>query len=79
MQEIAKQLLEEEPRGEYVLALKLPLARDSNASLSELEIKSLLSELAALKADQKTLTRVAISHGMAKNAAYALALKMLGK
>jgi 16S rRNA (cytidine1402-2'-O)-methyltransferase len=73
--EVAQKLLLEEPRGEYVLALDLPEAQEKATALGAGEISSLLTELAALGASQKTLTRVGISHGLAKNAAYELALK----
>jgi len=74
--EVATKLLAEEPRGEYVLALDLPPAEEGATSLKLEEIKALLGELAALGASQKTLTRVGMSHGLAKNAAYELALKI---
>jgi 16S rRNA (cytidine1402-2'-O)-methyltransferase len=76
---VAERIGAEEPRGEYVLALDLGEVPAEKAGLAEVEIRSLLSELAGLRADQKTLTRVAMSHGMPKNAAYALALEALGK
>lgn len=77
--ELSKRLGEEEPRGEYVLALDAGPAEARNAGLREEELVSLLAELAALGAGQKILLRVAISHGQAKNSAYAMALKALGK
>lgn len=77
--EVAERIGGEEPRGEYVLALDLGEAPEERAGLGEAEIRALLSELAALGASQKTLTRVAMSHGLAKNAAYSLALEILGK
>lgn len=78
-QEVAARLENEEPRGEYVLALELPAAEDQPASLNEEALDGLLAELAALGANQKILVRVGLSHGLAKNAAYARALKSLGK
>jgi 16S rRNA (cytidine1402-2'-O)-methyltransferase len=69
-----------EPRGEYVLALRLPgAAGETTARLAEAEIHALLAEIAGLGANQKTLVRVAMSHGMKKNGAYTLALEILGK
>jgi 16S rRNA (cytidine1402-2'-O)-methyltransferase len=76
---VAERINAEEPRGEYVLALDLGEAPEERLGLSEAETRALLSELAALGSSQKTLTRVAMSHGVAKNAAYALALEILGK
>jgi 16S rRNA (cytidine1402-2'-O)-methyltransferase len=77
--EVGARIAAEEPRGEYVLALDLGEAPVEKAGLSDAEIRSLLSELAGLGSSQKTLTRVAMSHGIPKNAAYALALEILGK
>lgn len=76
---VAERIAAEEPRGEYVLALALGSAPAERVGLSEADTRALLSELASLGANQKTLTRVAMSHGIAKNAAYALALEILGK
>jgi len=78
-QEVAERLAEEEPRGEYVLALELPPAEARPAGLKPEAAAALLEELAALGANQKILVRVGLSHGLTKNAAYALALKALGK
>jgi 16S rRNA (cytidine1402-2'-O)-methyltransferase len=68
-------LQNEEPRGEYVLAMdlgeKITAGPDQNA------IKTLLTELAEAGASQRVLTRVAMSHGLAKNAAYDLALQIV--
>ena len=69
----------EEPRGEYVLALDLPAAEEGSPALSGSALRDLLAELAGLGAGQKILHRVAMSHGLAKNAAYALALEVLKK
>jgi 16S rRNA (cytidine1402-2'-O)-methyltransferase len=63
-----------EPRGEYVLAIQLEVAEE--AAGDERELLALLTELKALGADQKVLTRVAQSHGLARNAAYQLALNL---
>lgn len=78
-QEVEALLSSDEPRGEYVLVLELPAAALEAAGLKEPELLALLTELASLGGNQKTLTRVAISHGLAKNAAYELVLKVLGK
>jgi 16S rRNA (cytidine1402-2'-O)-methyltransferase len=78
-QEVAERLEAEEPRGEYVLAVALPPAEARPAGLAGEALEILLRELAALGAGQKILVRVALSHGLAKNAAYALALKALDK
>lgn len=77
--EVAGRIAAEEPRGEYVLALELGEAPEQKAGLSEAEVRALLFELAGMGSSQKTLTRVAMSHGIPKNAAYALALEILGK
>lgn len=74
---LEQKLGSEEPRGEYVLALELPPAEPDAIDLPK--IGELLQELHGLGANQKTLLRVAMSHGLAKNAAYELALKTLGK
>lgn len=79
VEEVAERIGGEEPRGEYVLALDLGPAPEERAGLGEAEVRALLVELAALGASQKTLTRVAMSHGLAKNAAYAMALEVLDK
>jgi 16S rRNA (cytidine1402-2'-O)-methyltransferase len=78
-QEVAGRLAEEEPRGEYVLALSLAPAEERPAGLRAEELEGLFTELASLGAGQKILVRVGLSHGLPKNAAYALALKALGK
>lgn len=77
--EVAERIAGEEPRGEYVLALDLGEEPAGRVGLNEAEIRGLLGDLVGLNASQKTLTRVAMSHGLAKNAAYALALELLGK
>lgn len=66
----------EEPRGEYVLALRFPAA-ETDEQVVEDKVKALLAELAALGASRKVLTRVGISQGLAKNRAYALSLELL--
>jgi 16S rRNA (cytidine1402-2'-O)-methyltransferase len=75
---LAQDLAAEEPRGEYVLALDQGAARAGDGLPAE-ELRKLLAELAALGAGQKVLVRAAVSHGMAKNEAYSLALSVLGK
>lgn len=70
---VAELLAKEEPRGEYVVALDLGAPKSEEKSVAEVE--ELLKELGQNGASQRVLTRVAMSHGMAKNAAYDLALK----
>jgi 16S rRNA (cytidine1402-2'-O)-methyltransferase len=77
--EVAGRIATEEPRGEYVLALDLGAAPEERVGLGAAQVRALLEELAGLGASQKTLTRVAMSHGLPKNGAYALALEILGK
>jgi 16S rRNA (cytidine1402-2'-O)-methyltransferase len=78
--ELAEIYAAEEPRGEYVLALRLP-AQDSaeNEGAAEAKARALLTELAGLGASQKVLTQVGIGLGLAKNRAYALSLEILQK
>jgi 16S rRNA (cytidine1402-2'-O)-methyltransferase len=73
--EIAEKLSKIECRGEYVVALELEAAKGN--SVRESEIKAHLKELISLGAGQKILTRVAMQMGMAKNAAYDLALSLI--
>lgn len=70
---VAELLEKEEARGEYVLALDLGAPKPQGMTPEEIE--TLLRELARDGASQRVLTKVAISHGLAKNAAYDLALK----
>jgi 16S rRNA (cytidine1402-2'-O)-methyltransferase len=77
--EVAEILSKEESRGEYVVALNLPKPEPENEDQMAEKIRGLLEELAGLGGNQKLLTRVAISHGVAKNRAYALSLEILKK
>jgi 16S rRNA (cytidine1402-2'-O)-methyltransferase len=74
--ELAESLTKEEPRGEYVLALSLPVHVFSEG-LPEEEVRALVKELAVLGASQKVLLRVGMSHGLRKNEAYKLSLEVL--
>ncbi len=74
---VQQELANEEPRGEYVLALGLPAATKEEASADSL--RELVKELAELGATQKVLVRAAVSHGLRKNEAYKLALEILEK
>jgi 16S rRNA (cytidine1402-2'-O)-methyltransferase len=79
-QEVHLQIGEEEPRGEYVLSLELPLAEEARPEgLSGPKLEAHLADLVELGANQKILLRVAMAHGQSKNTAYAMALKALGK
>ena len=74
--EIAASLANIEPRGEYIIGLnveKLEEALDIGG------LEKLAVELASLGAGQKIITKVLISHGLAKNQAYDLGLKVLQK
>ncbi|MGE3262277.1 MAG: 16S rRNA (cytidine(1402)-2'-O)-methyltransferase [Bacteriovoracia bacterium] len=76
---VAEILRKEEGRGEYVIGLKLPVPPpESEEDLAE-KTSILLRELAELGGNQKLLTRVAMSHGLPKNRAYALSLEILKK
>lgn len=70
-------LQNEEPRGEYALALELPANGENGEKIDLTKIENLCLELAEAGASQRVLTRVLMSHGLAKNAAYDLALKCL--
>lgn len=72
-----KELQKEEPRGEYALAMDL--GEPEREKPREAEIEALLLELASSGTNQRGLTRAAMSHGMAKNAAYDLALRAMAK
>jgi 16S rRNA (cytidine1402-2'-O)-methyltransferase len=74
--EIATSLATEEPRGEYVLALSLPVKQILEGLPVE-EVKALVKELAEFGASQKVLLRVGMSHGLRKNEAYKLSLEFL--
>ena len=74
--EIAATIGKEEPRGEYVLALSLPL-REVIEGLPAAELRTLVKDLAELGATQKVLLRVGMSHGLRKNEAYKLSLEVL--
>ncbi|MGZ3694368.1 MAG: 16S rRNA (cytidine(1402)-2'-O)-methyltransferase, partial [Bdellovibrionota bacterium] len=77
--EVAEILRKEEGRGEYVAALNFPKPEPENEEQIAESIRGLLQELAELGANQKLLTRVAMSHGVAKNRAYAMGLEILKK
>jgi 16S rRNA (cytidine1402-2'-O)-methyltransferase len=68
-------LQKEEPRGEYVLALDLGVPPPERPGPDPTAIAGLLEELAASGTSQWGLVRAAMSHGLAKNAAYDLALR----
>lgn len=79
VEELAKALSAEEPRGEYVIGLQLPAAVEPSEEDLVQNARVLLEELAALGASQKVLTRVGIAQGLAKNRAYSLSLEILKK
>jgi 16S rRNA (cytidine1402-2'-O)-methyltransferase len=76
--DVAAEHKNEEPRGEYVCALLLPV-HEEKGGLSEGQIHELVKELAELGASQKVLLKAAMSHGMRKNEAYKLSLEFLEK
>lgn len=76
--ELWEKLKNEQPRGEYVLAILLP-KEEFRAGLSDPEVHALVKELAQMGASQKVLVRAAMSHGMRKNEAYKLTLEVLEK
>ncbi len=71
-------LKNEEPRGEYVLILRLPAASREEA-FDSAKVQELIKDLAGLGAGQKILVKAAMSHGMRKNEAYKLALELTEK
>jgi len=77
-QSVEQTLAKEEPRGEYVLALRLPKI-EARAGLNLERATELVKELAQLGASQKVLMKVGMSHGLRKNEAYKLALDLMEK
>lgn len=76
---VSSTLSQEDPRGEYVLILELAPAPKAETGMPVSDLTNLMADLVNLGANQKTLVRVAMSHGSTKNKAYDLALEALGK
>ena len=76
VEEIYLRLQNLEPRGEYVLALSVPVPK-KQAEWSAEKVSDLFALLADLGGNQKLLTKLGTELGLAKNNSYDLALEVL--